>query len=536
MSSDYIKLVEAGSLQGNSSTPSSLRWIALSHRWGTSPQFMTTKENYQSHCHSIPIESLPKTFQDAVTATRKLSIQYLWIDALCIIQNDEEDWNKEALKMGDIYRNSFCTIAAHTAVDNESGFLQSAMQTPESVHLGLDATGNETEDHGFLVSLPCDFIMDVDNSPLSKRAWVLQERLLPMRILHFTPSQTYLESNGTMGTRSENGVIITTDQAELSRPSIPREVAQISESPLNWFEIVERYTACGLTKERDKLIAIASLAKQIHTSTRVPYLAGLWQDRIHIGLLWAAKPHNQRADLYRAASWSWALLKSQITFPKFLFEKNVLPKADIRLQPDFEAAVRDDPDGNLAWINGPAALQIRGQLKPAIVANVPDPGSDSQVIFAVLTDERKLEPLADVARRLRLGNVYTGKEQLDKPKLEKAGVKNTVYLDGIGLNDTFVRDVMDEELNKVGWIVKDLEDGRVSGTGVEDGKVFLISVPAMKIAEYRDVLGITKNLVLYVSPITYTGWGVTVYERIGMGVIWGDAYFEGVGEGEIRLF
>lgn len=69
----------------------------------------------------IPWELLPTTFRDAIQVTKGLGIRYLWIDSLCIIQDDDVDWKEESSKMASIYQNSFLTICATAAPDDEAG-------------------------------------------------------------------------------------------------------------------------------------------------------------------------------------------------------------------------------------------------------------------------------------------------------------------------------------------------------------------------------------------------------------------------------
>lgn len=97
------------------------RFVALSHCWGGHGNVMTTRSNYKAQQQGIRFESLPKTFQDAVRVTRELGIAYLWVDSLCIIQDDEQDWIKEAKLMGRIYERAFCTIAAVEAYNDAGG-------------------------------------------------------------------------------------------------------------------------------------------------------------------------------------------------------------------------------------------------------------------------------------------------------------------------------------------------------------------------------------------------------------------------------
>ncbi len=79
--------------------------------------------NREAYCCGIPIPSLSKSVQDAVLVCRRLGIRYLWVDALCIVQDDTDERQREAAQMHRIYSNSHLTIAAHAAVSSKDGFL-----------------------------------------------------------------------------------------------------------------------------------------------------------------------------------------------------------------------------------------------------------------------------------------------------------------------------------------------------------------------------------------------------------------------------
>jgi hypothetical protein len=97
------------------------RYITLSHCWGASHSFTTTRRNLEIRKREISLNDLPKTFRDAVTGTRQLGVQYLWIDSLFIIQDDRLDWEAEASRMADVYTNSYLTISASSSRDTNSG-------------------------------------------------------------------------------------------------------------------------------------------------------------------------------------------------------------------------------------------------------------------------------------------------------------------------------------------------------------------------------------------------------------------------------
>jgi hypothetical protein len=170
-----------------------VKYTALSHCWGNEPpsegdpRYCTTDGNISARLNGFSLSELPKTFQDAVRVTRELDIEYLWIDSLCIIQWNAEDWECEAKRMEDVFASAYCTIAATSAVDSNAGFLARNVST-EYVRV-QDAAGNQV----CICSHIDDFEKNVEQAGLNKRAWVMQERVLAKRTIHFSADQTYWE-------------------------------------------------------------------------------------------------------------------------------------------------------------------------------------------------------------------------------------------------------------------------------------------------------------------------------------------------------
>ena len=160
------------------------RYIALSHRWGESMS-ETLKDNIDSRKNSINHADLPTNFQDAIEVTRQLGIRYLWIDSLCIIQDDPEDWRRESRLMGDVFNSAYCTISVR--VTSGPGFLtnhydRKCVRLPYRKHSSL-----------YICEQIDDFSKDVEDAALSNRGWVFQERVLSRRTLYFTDHQVYWE-------------------------------------------------------------------------------------------------------------------------------------------------------------------------------------------------------------------------------------------------------------------------------------------------------------------------------------------------------
>lgn len=170
------------------------KYIALSHRWGTisdheKKKFCTTKDNIDQRLIGFNIFDLPKTFQDAIKVTRELKVSYLWIDSLCIIQaeDDGEDWGIQSNLMLNIYSSAYCTIAATSAIDMKDGFLDQKI-SPEYLYV-QDTSGQRF----YIRAGDGDYEVDVNKAELNTRAWVLQERVLSQRTIHFSANQMYWE-------------------------------------------------------------------------------------------------------------------------------------------------------------------------------------------------------------------------------------------------------------------------------------------------------------------------------------------------------
>lgn len=182
-----------------------VQYAALSHRWGQPDQMplgsvdfaATTWDNLKAieGPSGVNDDAFPKTFQDAITITRKLKTKYLWIDSLCILQktgkgDDEahkDDWKKESLLMEKVFSSAYFTIAASGAQHRFDGFLKQRKQRDFVTMTARDG------EKFHICQLINDFDKDVEQGELNKRAWVLQERALSRRTIHFSETQTYWE-------------------------------------------------------------------------------------------------------------------------------------------------------------------------------------------------------------------------------------------------------------------------------------------------------------------------------------------------------
>jgi hypothetical protein len=186
-------------------------YAALSYVWGSRQPILTLSANIAEHMAGIDITTLPNTLKDAVHVTRAIGLRYLWIDALCIVQDSTNDKATEIGLMNQYYKNAFCVIAATMSEDVMEGFLKTDVAGPLSSNIPPpdDITPQADLKHQvpffspdgeagflFLEANPTPF--DGVFAPLNRRCWALQERLLCPRILRFTtPSSFSLLCNFT---------------------------------------------------------------------------------------------------------------------------------------------------------------------------------------------------------------------------------------------------------------------------------------------------------------------------------------------------
>ena len=180
-----------------------LRYTTLSHCWGKIRIERLLETNFDSRVQGIDITTLPKTFQDAIDITHRLGIRYLWIDSLCIIQDSKDDWAKESSVMGSVYQNGFCNIAATAAPDGGTGcFMERDPNLARKCRIRINATLSKFRlkpDQYDLV--PQKLWEDgLSSAPLLQRAWVVQERLLAPRVLHFGRNQLFWECSELVST------------------------------------------------------------------------------------------------------------------------------------------------------------------------------------------------------------------------------------------------------------------------------------------------------------------------------------------------
>ncbi|KAJ4373686.1 hypothetical protein N0V86_007829 [Didymella sp. IMI 355093] len=275
------------------------------------------------------MKDLPRTIQDAVSVTRQLKLEYLWVDSMCIIQDNAEDKSALLGQMHKIYACGHVTIAASKAAKCTEGFLAPRYDVPGfSIPIRYPSASDSVPRLGSVILMPSS---RRSVEPLVTRAWTLQESLLSRRILSYGNRQLrwYCASGdeqcdgGVLDRNSANFASFQSlEETVIDYPRRRMEVKSLPHDPtsLPWLEIVEQYTMRGLSVSSDKLIAISAVAQRLVSLTQGKwgrYYAGIWEERFFEQLLWAMSTGEitKRPAEYRAPSWSWAAIDGRPKWP-----------------------------------------------------------------------------------------------------------------------------------------------------------------------------------------------------------------------------
>ncbi|KAL5312844.1 hypothetical protein ACEPPN_019270 [Leptodophora sp. 'Broadleaf-Isolate-01'] len=300
-------------------------YVALSYRWDKDP-IKLLAENLQSYKIALPVQDLSQTIQDAIEVTRKLGIKYLWVDALCILQDSKAEWESEIQWMDQVYRQALLTIAANVEPrGGQPGMFRSRETRNNSGDASLRGTGI-----------------------LETRGWTLQEQVLSRRMLIFTEDEVYWTCIGTDASISQPASTIATSRGPTREGQVRllqrylngswRDERFFLRNTYNiWLTLVTEYSRRDLTNGSDRLAALAGIQSAIRTMLGDECVAGIWRSQLGAHMLWwiddgmeptywehgdrtaypfyrDIEPTFRRATEFQAPSWSWACISGPIWY------------------------------------------------------------------------------------------------------------------------------------------------------------------------------------------------------------------------------
>lgn len=369
--------------------------MTLSYSWGTEAPLTLTKHTHARLASGIPLDDLPRAFRDAICICRGVGVRYLWIDALCIFQDKDDlsDWEREARSMHKVYSNTFCNISAAAGVGSSSPILRprpaDALRQDEFRIQWLNKDQTITTSSYRLVD-PWDWKKNVGEAPVNRRAWVMQERMLSPRIIHFADSQMYWECFKKHASEvypciwpderaetepSGTSMIVSDDWAKHvplkdNDGSVLTSELALRKIIAQWRLLVDMYSDCELTVRTDKLVAISAIARRMATYLGDgSYVTGMWRQSLEHSLLWmklspASEPAHAQPTSYLAPSWSWVSVEGSVSFHGENIESVwPLDQGNRQFAEVEDVQLEYTPDGDVFGALRSGRLRLRGVLQ-----------------------------------------------------------------------------------------------------------------------------------------------------------------------------
>ncbi|KAK0669852.1 heterokaryon incompatibility protein-domain-containing protein [Cercophora samala] len=281
-----VKLVETSGSKG--------RYFALSHTWGPPEKrpLCTTRKTFAKMRAGIPDSDLPATFREAVRVTHASGVSFIWIDSLCIIQDDDEDWKTQAAAMAAVYRNASLVIAAAASDDSTRGLCLVNTHQPVVYRFPYRTAQGTIDGCYYLAPLPNGPLRTEETiqGPLRSRAWAFQEWYLATRIVLFT---TY-------------GIYWKCARFEMDERGVHTDL--LIYERFSWFYLLEEYSQKSITRPTDRLVALQGIISVEQERRNDRYLGlGVWEHDLAQQLLWR-RQEDVPPDSYIAQypSWCWA--------------------------------------------------------------------------------------------------------------------------------------------------------------------------------------------------------------------------------------
>lgn len=374
-------------------------YCALSYSWGFSKPYILTSVNLDDFQSEILVANLPKSFRDTIEVVRGIGERYLWIDALCILQDGRtseiasRDWYDQAGKMHAIFGGAIATITASEAHDGNQGFI--APRNPLS-HT-ICQLENAALEQRFNIVPPCTPYCPVhpfDNAHyhLDTRGWCFQERLLSARTIHFTRNFVHFECRSSLRCEAMSDMSNCHHRgshvkgqyenlfAVLPYLHFPGMESFVADGFLHtWHQLTIQYSTTNLSRGSDLLVALAGLTAPLTSREeyRLTWSFGMCREFLLREMLWYVRGGRGEPSRRRAPTWSWASIDVHGPGPRIMYNASAftIPVASVEALPE-KTAFTDkitllEPDSKYA-------VKIKGPVKLGVPTSSPSSSTSSE--------------------------------------------------------------------------------------------------------------------------------------------------------------
>ena len=339
---DYLRLIDVNNwclVEFHNQETHRCRYVALSYVWGGAQTF-TLNENNTRHLHTrfgiVPfLQLIPRTIRDAMLVVQRMKERYLWVDALCIQQDDQFEKHSQIESMGGIYGSAIVTLAAADSLNADAGIPGVAPGSREIFQLVAELQNGDN----LLAHLPDDNY--VENTPWNSRAWTLQERLLSSRLMIFEGGRLTWRCRGMtayehlpriesvkrldtfqwlsikpqyLGLNAPKGYV----DGSIEKSRDGRTIVMRSNTFTEYVKVIEQYTHRDMTYPGDVLRALSGLLRIFSICFRSRVHHGLPEALLDAAILWQPAEKLRRRILteFEIPSWSWAGWVGRVFYEK----------------------------------------------------------------------------------------------------------------------------------------------------------------------------------------------------------------------------
>lgn len=290
--------------------PEDAEYTALSYVWGGVSQLRLLEDNFEDLNRPMGLQDyavdLPKTIFDSIRFVQHLGEKYLWVDALCIIQDNPSDLHAQIQNMNVVYGSAKLTIVAAAGPDSNAGLPGSVIHPRKFLDIECVVDGIQ-----LIPALPC-FALSVFDSIWESRGWTMQEKVLSKRLLIFTEHQVFYHCNSA--TWSEDSIWEHKDpyfelQTGLGTRSPHLQACSLPHRSMKgirkYYHFVSGYNSRKLTLESDALNAFSGALTAVGQEMDSTMIWGIPVTAFNDVLLWRTPIHNMKLRRKSFPSWTW---------------------------------------------------------------------------------------------------------------------------------------------------------------------------------------------------------------------------------------
>ncbi|KAI9684288.1 MAG: hypothetical protein M1822_005761 [Bathelium mastoideum] len=281
-------------------------YAALSYVWGAKAQPQTTNANFKDYCKhgAFKTVTLPKTIRDTIEVAKALGYRWLWVDSLCIVQDQQEEKMRLINSMDAVYGNADLTIVAASGETVHSGLCGWDAGNQSGRKLEIATLGPD-----FRIGILPAFADELLSCHHAKRGWTYQEGALSCRCLVFL--------NGFVYFYCQSAVWREDVMAETEKFRPIEGAGTLGRARSEWHlrrysQIIDAYTSRDLTFEADIERAFAGLKANLAASMDNTFIwYGLPACAFDWAMLWSSSYDESVQRRYGFPTWSWMGYKSR---------------------------------------------------------------------------------------------------------------------------------------------------------------------------------------------------------------------------------